>query len=106
MGTLTSEAASSTPIARRSGQRLPVNTSYAVYAEALVRDFDGLRAVDEVKLRIPAGEIYGFLGPNGAGKSTTVRMLCTLMKPCGCKADSTDCQTGRWCGGWPSSVSS
>lgn len=86
MGTLTSEAGSSTPIAGRSGQRLPVNTSYAVYAEALVRDFDGLRAVDEVKLRIPAGEIYGFLGPNGAGKSTTVCMLCTLTKPTGGRA--------------------
>jgi hypothetical protein len=65
-GTLTSEAANSTRIARRSGQRLPANSSYAVYVEALVRDFDGLRAVDEVKLRIPAGEIYGFLGPNVA----------------------------------------
>jgi ABC-2 type transport system ATP-binding protein len=86
MGTLTSEAASSTPIAGQSGQRLPVNSSYAVYAEALIRDFDGLRAVDEVELRIPAGEIYGFLGPNGAGKSTTVRMLCTLMAPTGGRA--------------------
>jgi ABC-2 type transport system ATP-binding protein len=86
MRTLTAEAASSTPIAGRSGQRLPVNSSYAVHAEALVRDFDGLRAVDEVRLRIPAGEIYGFLGPNGAGKSTTVRMLCTLMKPSGGRA--------------------
>jgi ABC-2 type transport system ATP-binding protein len=86
MGTLTSEAASSTPVAGRSGQRLPVNSSYAVYAEALIRDFDGLRAVDEVELRIPAGEIYGFLGPNGAGKSTTVRMLCTLMAPTGGRA--------------------
>jgi len=63
-----------------------VDTSYAVYAEALVRDFDGLRAVDEVELRIPAGEVYGFLGPNGAGKSTTVRMLCTLMAPTGGRA--------------------
>ncbi len=60
------------------------NTSqfdYAVYAEALVRHFNGSRAVDDVDLRIPAGEIYGFLGPNGAGKSTTVRMLCTLLAP-------------------------
>jgi ABC-2 type transport system ATP-binding protein len=87
MGTLTSEEASSTPIAGRPGQRLPAKTRYAVYAEALVRDFDGLRAVDEVRLRIPAGEIYGFLGPNGAGKSTTVRMLCTLMAPTGGRAE-------------------
>jgi ABC-2 type transport system ATP-binding protein len=87
MGTVTSEAASSPPIAGRSGRRLPVSSSYAVYAQGLVRDFDGLRAVDEVELRIPAGEIYGFLGPNGAGKSTTVRMLCTLMAPTGGRAE-------------------
>jgi ABC-2 type transport system ATP-binding protein len=86
MRTLSSEVAPLAPIAGRSGQRLPANTSYAVYAEALIRDFDGLRAVDEVNLRIPAGEIYGFLGPNGAGKSTTVRMLCTLMSPTGGRA--------------------
>jgi ABC-2 type transport system ATP-binding protein len=54
--------------------------------EALVRDFDGVRAVDGVDLQIPAGEIYGFLGPNGAGKSTTVHMLCTLLAPSGGRA--------------------
>jgi ABC-2 type transport system ATP-binding protein len=53
----------------------------AIYTEALVREFDGVRAVDGVDLRIPRGEIYGFLGPNGAGKSTTVLMLCTLLAP-------------------------
>jgi ABC-2 type transport system ATP-binding protein len=58
----------------------------AIRTEALVRHFDGVRAVDGVDLRIPAGEIYGFLGPNGAGKSTTVHMLCTLLAPTGGRA--------------------
>ncbi len=58
----------------------------AIRTEALVRDFDGVRAVDGVDLCIPAGEIYGFLGPNGAGKSTTVHMLCTLLAPSGGRA--------------------
>src|SRR5258705_1707839 len=53
----------------------------AIRTEGLVRQFNGLTAVDKVDLAIPRGEIYGFLGPNGAGKSTTVRMLCTLMLP-------------------------
>ncbi|MGN6793536.1 MAG: ATP-binding cassette domain-containing protein [Streptosporangiaceae bacterium] len=65
---------------------LPCRTDYAIRAEALIRHFNGSRAVDEVDLRIPAGEIYGFLGPNGAGKSTTVRMLCTLLAPTGGRA--------------------
>jgi ABC-2 type transport system ATP-binding protein len=71
--------------------RLPVPSSkmspdVAIRTEALVRDFDGVRAVDGVDLQIPAGEIYGFLGPNGAGKSTTVHMLCTLLAPSGGRA--------------------
>jgi ABC-2 type transport system ATP-binding protein len=53
----------------------------AIKTERLVRQFDGLTAVDQVDLDIRPGEIYGFLGPNGAGKSTTVRMLCTLLSP-------------------------
>ena len=61
-------------------------TGEAIYTEALVRHFAGLPVVDEVALRIPRGEIYGFLGPNGAGKSTTVRMLCTLLAPTGGRA--------------------
>jgi len=52
-----------------------------ISTEKLVRQFDSLRAVDEVDLEIEQGEIYGFLGPNGAGKSTTVRVLCTLLAP-------------------------
>src|ERR1700733_10441834 len=86
MGTITTEAGSAPPASGRPGRELRVGTSYAVYAEALVREFDGLRAVDELELRIPAGEVYGFLGPNGAGKSTTVRMLCTLVAPTGGRA--------------------
>jgi ABC-2 type transport system ATP-binding protein len=52
-----------------------------ISTEKLVREFDELRAVDEVDLEIANGEIYGFLGPNGAGKTTTVRVLCTLLAP-------------------------
>jgi ABC-type glutathione transport system ATPase component len=37
-------------------------------------------AVEQLNLRIPKGELYGFIGPNGAGKSTTIRFLATLLK--------------------------
>jgi ABC-2 type transport system ATP-binding protein len=56
-------------------------TTTAIETEGLVRQFNGLTAVDRVDLEIQPGEIYGFLGPNGAGKSTTMRMLCTLLAP-------------------------
>jgi ABC-2 type transport system ATP-binding protein len=53
----------------------------AVRVEGLTRDFDGLRAVDEVSFAIERGRIFGLLGPNGAGKSTTLAMLSTVLKP-------------------------
>lgn len=38
-------------------------------------------AVEDLGLRISAGEIFGLLGPNGAGKSTTINISCGLLKP-------------------------
>ncbi|HEX5389020.1 MAG TPA: ATP-binding cassette domain-containing protein [Burkholderiaceae bacterium] len=45
-----------------------------ILVESLVKTFGSFRAVDDVSLEVPAGEIHGFLGPNGAGKTTTIRM--------------------------------
>ncbi len=38
-------------------------------------------ALDNVSLRVNAGEVYGFLGANGAGKSTTIRTLLNFIQP-------------------------
>jgi ABC-2 type transport system ATP-binding protein len=62
-------------------------TDAAVLTEDLRRTFGDTRAVDGVDLRVAPGEIYGFLGPNGAGKSTLVRLLCTLLRPTGGRAE-------------------
>jgi ABC-2 type transport system ATP-binding protein len=59
----------------------------AVLTENLERTFGPVRAVDGVNLSIAAGEIYGFLGPNGAGKTTVLRILCTLLRPSGGRAE-------------------
>jgi ABC-2 type transport system ATP-binding protein len=56
-------------------------TDMAIITEKLTRRFGALTAVDNVELRVPAGQFFGFLGPNGAGKSTTIRMLTGLLAP-------------------------
>ena len=33
------------------------------------------KAVDDISLNVPTGEIIGFIGPNGAGKTTTIKMI-------------------------------
>ncbi len=53
----------------------------AIEARGLTKVFGDLRAVSNLDLDVPRGEIYGFLGPNGSGKSTTIRMLCGLLTP-------------------------
>ena len=52
-----------------------------IEAEQLSRAFGKTRAVDELDLRIPAGQVFGLLGHNGAGKTTTIRLLNGLITP-------------------------
>lgn len=47
----------------------------------LSKNFNELRAVNDLSFTVNQGDVYGFLGQNGAGKSTTIRMLLTLIKP-------------------------
>ena len=45
------------------------------------KQYDGVRAVDQVSFAVQKGDIYGFLGPNGAGKTTTIRMIMGIIQP-------------------------
>jgi ABC-2 type transport system ATP-binding protein len=41
----------------------------------------GTRAVHNVTLEIPRGQVFGLLGPNRAGKTTLVKLLLALSRP-------------------------
>jgi ABC-2 type transport system ATP-binding protein len=56
-------------------------TEAAIVTDKLTRRFGPLLAVDNIDLRVTAGQFFGFLGPNGAGKSTTIKMLTGLLAP-------------------------
>jgi len=64
-----------------------MSSEFAIEARGLTKKFGDLRAVSELDLNVPRGQIYGFLGPNGSGKSTTIRMLCGLLTPTNGSAD-------------------
>jgi spermidine/putrescine transport system ATP-binding protein len=45
------------------------------------KEFPGFVAVDNLNLKIPAGEFFALLGPSGCGKTTTLRMIAGLESP-------------------------
>lgn len=46
----------------------------------LIKDFGGLRALNNVSLRIQEGEIRGLIGPNGSGKTTMINLITGIYK--------------------------
>jgi branched-chain amino acid transport system ATP-binding protein len=50
-------------------------------AQGLHKSFGGVRAVVDVSLAIPAGQIFAIIGPNGAGKSTLLNLMSGIYQP-------------------------
>jgi len=46
-----------------------------IRVRGLVKQYQGIRAVDGIDLDVRRGETFALLGPNGAGKTTTVEIL-------------------------------
>ena len=59
--------------------------------ERVVKSFGDQRAVDQVSLIVPPGQLLGVIGRSGAGKSTLLRMINRLVDP----TAGTICSTGR-----------
>ena len=52
-----------------------------IEAKNLKKNFEKIKAVDDITIDLNQGEVLGFLGPNGAGKSTTMKMVTGFLKP-------------------------
>lgn len=54
----------------------------AIEIDKLVKQYkNGIRALDDLSLKVNSGEIFSLLGPNGAGKSSLINILTTYYKP-------------------------
>ncbi len=52
-----------------------------LHANQVLMQFGGLKALNQVDLKIGKGTIHGLIGPNGSGKSTMMNVLTGIYKP-------------------------
>ena len=54
---------------------------YILETKNLGISFGGLKAAQDVNIRIKKNQLYGLIGPNGAGKTTIFNLLTCIYKP-------------------------
>ena len=47
----------------------------------LTKNYGKFKAVDDLSIKVDAGEIVGLIGPNGAGKTSTLRCIAGIQAP-------------------------
>lgn len=60
---------------------MALEDEYAILTSHITKKFGDFIAVEDLKLKVKKGEIYGLLGPNGAGKTTIIKMLASISNP-------------------------
>lgn len=58
-------------------------SEYVLELSEIVKEFPGIRALDNVSFNLKKGEVHALVGENGAGKSTFVKVLTGVHQPDG-----------------------
>mgnify|MGYP001113198481 FL=1 len=51
---------------------------YLLEMKNITKAFGAVKAIDNVSLRLNAGEVLSLCGENGSGKSTLMKVLCGI----------------------------
>jgi inositol transport system ATP-binding protein len=57
------------------------NQDYLLQVQNLSKSFAGVKALDNVELKVKRGEVHALMGENGAGKSTFMKILIGMHNP-------------------------
>jgi ABC-2 type transport system ATP-binding protein len=78
------------------------NNAAAIRTINLSKHFHGgfrgkeIKALSDVSLEVPHGEIFGLLGPNGAGKTTMIKTLLGALRPTTGSAEVNGYDCTKW----------
>lgn len=62
-------------------KRANIKSDYVLETKDLGISFGGLKAAQNVNIKIEKNQIYGLIGPNGAGKTTVFNLLTGVYQP-------------------------
>jgi branched-chain amino acid transport system permease protein len=63
------------------GIKAPAGAGALLHAQQVLMQFGGLKALNQVDLKVERGSVHGLIGPNGSGKSTMMNVLTGIYKP-------------------------
>jgi NitT/TauT family transport system ATP-binding protein len=66
---------------RGTDERATASADAAVQLDGVTVDFEGVRALADVDLRVREGEFVTVIGPSGCGKTTALRAVGGLLEP-------------------------
>ncbi|WP_400163307.1 sugar ABC transporter ATP-binding protein [Brevibacillus sp. TJ4] len=58
-----------------------MQTPYVLEMEQITKEFPGVKALDNVQLKVKKGTVHALMGENGAGKSTLMKILIGIYTP-------------------------
>ncbi len=54
---------------------------HAIDISGITKQYNSVKALDQITFQVDQGEIFGLIGPDGAGKTSLFRILTTLILP-------------------------
>ncbi len=66
---------------KEEDRRIPAGDGVVIEVKNLNKAFGGLRAIQNLNVKVRSGETLGIIGPNGSGKTTLFNLINGFLKP-------------------------